>query len=1305
MDLQEYQKLQKKQSKIFSLWRKYMNMTVLNLKELIRSGNLTEAQIQNLTALVKLKTASKLNWTDAMYDTAEHNIREVKRLMENPTKNNDALKLHGHDHSIMKTGGDVGRVTTDLMSTDISRKKFVQEWLALFNMSDKELLQFYKWIKDHPEYKIDLRVSQYQIDLSIRGKQLNSKVLSGFANQDILVTLRNKPLKEWTMDDYYYAKDFALLYDFVSKKKDHVSQDNVIRRWKSLGIDFDKVTKQTKREPELIPIPAFEFDNNYTVFHPDFEKWLESVKDGFELTESKNGRRIIHGYIDGRPIFQYNYKDNNFATNEYDIDALPEYFMKPKKEVNEVKQIETIIEPVNTMDKKDTVTLDIPLLIRILELAREDVKSDVELHEIVERLLELKNKETLTMEDYDYIAKLKEQYGEGGGVPKENKETIPTENMEKSQDIIPSPMNYEGLKHNIEFYQSQNLKKPIMDAQTEYYDNVVCSDPSKIADILKVHDELHISKKLAVTLDEYLEHISDEKYIELSDNLKGRVIWDYVPEKYKSYSKTKAVDFVPSPKSENLGKITDYFAGNDDLRPIMRATHFDVEESNIVATDAHRMIIIAAKPDVEKTCDCLMGNRLKKHLKENNLTSPEVINKFLTPDGCFTQDGRYPNYKAVIPREFEYVFSVTTEQITRFVKGQLQLANQQTDVVYFGLKQEGYDFHSFIGFNGVFLLEAMKALELLGHYNIDICSQDGSKFRAFVMVPSGKSRELSYSGIRVDTVLVMSSQVQAEDINTITPIYNLDTNTVMSYDQVRGVDEYGSVPSKMQAPITEDVIEAPKENVSELIQGLKVLLTASSGDEAKEIQELIDGLELLSDEPTQVFQSFVDQNNQITYTVKPKGERWIVEESSPNWEKPSELTFVSEEDAVNYAKFGAGIIKENDPEEYFLRQTEEFANGGNLKTDKEGNYIGDGTFHAPYNIIDFSDYPQIITTISKSETTESVYVTYSNKNNSKSVTCRFSFHLNNAVRFGDQLDGNSADKKEILALLGIIKRVFVPKTNISIDYRKIKWAERKHYEEADLTISEMYELGVGADLSQFKGKVSKGGNYLILGDKVEMLNETVRDAFGTSRVVGNWVYLDNESNENLEDNKVSSNEEFGNGGELTTSEKSAIYDQWKSLVNMSESELKEFYNSEEGKKAGLSSSEAKKLGIDNGRTSARWIMKMKSISFDKWTDEMWKWAKKQISFIKRMSGIKGELYDENGKKTDKHLSLLIWGHNPEKSDSIFANGGDLQLRGYKLLNRLSKENPNWMVDKKHIAAQIELSEDDERAMKEQFGEI
>jgi hypothetical protein len=61
-------------------------------------------------------------------------------------------------------------------------------------------------------------------------------------------------------------------------------------------------------------------------------------------------------------------------------------------------------------DKQDSVTMDIPLLIRTLELAREDVKSDAELHYVVENLLKLKNKKVLTMDDYEYIVNVKSKH-------------------------------------------------------------------------------------------------------------------------------------------------------------------------------------------------------------------------------------------------------------------------------------------------------------------------------------------------------------------------------------------------------------------------------------------------------------------------------------------------------------------------------------------------------------------------------------------------------------------------------------------------------------------------------------------------------------------------------------------------------------------------------------------------------------------------------------------------------------------------------------------------------------------------------
>jgi hypothetical protein len=61
------------------------------------------------------------------------------------------------------------------------------------------------------------------------------------------------------------------------------------------------------------------------------------------------------------------------------------------------------------VDKKDTVTMDIPLLIRVLELTREDIKTDMDLHRVVEKLINIRNKGMLTMKDYNYIAKIHEE--------------------------------------------------------------------------------------------------------------------------------------------------------------------------------------------------------------------------------------------------------------------------------------------------------------------------------------------------------------------------------------------------------------------------------------------------------------------------------------------------------------------------------------------------------------------------------------------------------------------------------------------------------------------------------------------------------------------------------------------------------------------------------------------------------------------------------------------------------------------------------------------------------------------------------
>ncbi len=54
----------------------------------------------------------------------------------------------------------------------------------------------------------------------------------------------------------------------------------------------------------------------------------------------------------------------------------------------------------------DKITVDVPLFIRLLEYAREDAKTDMDLHTVAENILELsKTGKTLTMNQYDSIIK------------------------------------------------------------------------------------------------------------------------------------------------------------------------------------------------------------------------------------------------------------------------------------------------------------------------------------------------------------------------------------------------------------------------------------------------------------------------------------------------------------------------------------------------------------------------------------------------------------------------------------------------------------------------------------------------------------------------------------------------------------------------------------------------------------------------------------------------------------------------------------------------------------------------------------
>ncbi|MDR0509541.1 MAG: hypothetical protein LBH06_00425 [Rikenellaceae bacterium] len=153
-------------------------------------------------------------------------------------------------------------------------------------------------------------------------------------------------------------------------------------------------------------------------------------------------------------------------------------------------------------------------------------------------------------------------------------------------------------------------------------------------------------------------------------------------------------------------------------------------------------------------------------------------------------------------------------------------------------------------------------------------------------------------------------------------------------------------------------------------------------------------------------------------------------------------------------------------------------------TDRSGNYIGDGSWHYEPKVFDFPEYPQISVSVSYSNTTESSYVRYNNTNNGRSITVRFSGHGNNATKFGDQLNGDLTGRDEVLYRLGLkgknVERVPFP----LVPTRMVKKKEVGNYGTTDKTLDEIAAPGIGADISEYNGKVIKGTSLLITGDRV-----------------------------------------------------------------------------------------------------------------------------------------------------------------------------------------------------------------------------
>ena len=85
--------------------------------------------------------------------------------------------------------------------------------------------------------------------------------------------------------------------------------------------------------------------------------------------------------------------------------------------MKDLKQVQEFFsQPIPGQDAIDTISMDIPLFLRMLEYAKEDAQEDVDLHDVTQRATELsKTKPFLSMEDYNEIVAAAQEIDEEVG--------------------------------------------------------------------------------------------------------------------------------------------------------------------------------------------------------------------------------------------------------------------------------------------------------------------------------------------------------------------------------------------------------------------------------------------------------------------------------------------------------------------------------------------------------------------------------------------------------------------------------------------------------------------------------------------------------------------------------------------------------------------------------------------------------------------------------------------------------------------------------------------------------------------------
>lgn len=163
-----------------------------------------------------------------------------------------------------------------------------------------------------------------------------------------------------------------------------------------------------------VKIPAASGDNEHTAYKVELNaEELERVDEILDTSPA------IKSYLDKSAVKRdalRNSTENKISHPDYDktSNKIRKSFGGSDKAINKwntINRTRSTSESVELDEENavDKVTMDIPLLIRIMEYSKEDAKSDMDLHKVAENLVEYsKSGKTLTMACYNHVVGINE---------------------------------------------------------------------------------------------------------------------------------------------------------------------------------------------------------------------------------------------------------------------------------------------------------------------------------------------------------------------------------------------------------------------------------------------------------------------------------------------------------------------------------------------------------------------------------------------------------------------------------------------------------------------------------------------------------------------------------------------------------------------------------------------------------------------------------------------------------------------------------------------------------------------------------